>query len=208
MKILDDDGQVIAEGQVLILESCDVVVFTTSRSLRPEECKRIVEQLRLTFPDNKVSLIMGGDEISLLRQSDAPAKPLPQPPPGEPQLLSVQLGLPASGFRVTSLQGMIATTRHSSGMAASCGRTGKHDRPALLGWLAQFFGRWRQRYGEIVIRDRSGRALLSNCRTCGTGSRWWLGYSCPNCGGDVRIAGSGSSEYRERVRRRMAEQSA
>ena len=70
MKIVDDDGQMIAEGQVLTLESCDVVVFTASRSLRNDEREAIVEQLRLTFPDNKVSLIMGGDELSILRHAD------------------------------------------------------------------------------------------------------------------------------------------
>ena len=52
-----------------------------------------------------------------------------------------------------------------------------------------------------VCQDHGGPP--TNCRTCGTGSRWWVGNRCSNCGGDGRKGGSGDSDHRVRTRQRM-----
>lgn len=55
-----------------------------------------------------------------------------------------------------------------------------------------------------MCQDHGGPA--TNCRTCGTGSRWWYGNKCLNCGGDGTVAGSGAPDHEVRARQRMVRQ--
>lgn len=71
MKIIDDDGRVIAEGQVLSLEAGDVVVFQAEQKLHQAERADIAASLQRVFPNNKVAVLENGDDISILRR---PAK--------------------------------------------------------------------------------------------------------------------------------------
>ena len=68
MKIVDDDGQVIAEGQMLSLQSGDILVFQTKRHLNMDSRTRVREELQRVFPDNKVAVLEEGDEISILHR--------------------------------------------------------------------------------------------------------------------------------------------
>ena len=40
---------------------------------------------------------------------------------------------------------------------------------------------------------------VTNCRTCGQGSRWWSKFSgrCSTCDGDPHVAGSGRSDWKD-----------
>lgn len=48
-------------------------------------------------------------------------------------------------------------------------------------------------------QDCGGEA--ANCRTCGTGSRWWYKGVCSVCHGDPVVAGSGIPDWKEQQRR-------
>ncbi len=73
MKIIDDDGNVIAEGQVLSLEPGDILVFQTKRRLDMATAARIRDELGQVFPDNKTAILGPDDELSILRRQEAPA---------------------------------------------------------------------------------------------------------------------------------------
>jgi cobalamin biosynthesis protein CbiG len=69
MKIIDDDGKVIAEGQVLSLKASDVVVFQTKRRLGQDMREMTREQLELLFPGNKVVVLDADVELNVLRHA-------------------------------------------------------------------------------------------------------------------------------------------
>ncbi len=69
MKVIDDDGQVIAEGQVVALEPGDVLVFQTTRELLAGVADHIVETLEQRFPGHKALVVGPGDDLSVLRPS-------------------------------------------------------------------------------------------------------------------------------------------
>ena len=69
MKLVDDDGQVIAEGQTIALEPGDVLVFQTKRHLCVEEHERIRDALESGFPGHRVAVIEEGDELNVLRST-------------------------------------------------------------------------------------------------------------------------------------------
>ena len=73
MKIVDDDGQVIAEGQMLSLQPGDILVFQTKRRLDMATTDRIGDQLGHVFPDNKAVILGPDDELSILRRQEVPA---------------------------------------------------------------------------------------------------------------------------------------
>lgn len=67
MKIIDDDGQVIAEGQVLTLKPGDVVVFQTKKRLNIHDKEGIAAQLGRMFPDNKGTVLDEGADLNIVR---------------------------------------------------------------------------------------------------------------------------------------------
>jgi hypothetical protein len=70
MKVIDDDGQVIAEGHTLTLNTRDCLVFQTKRELPRELMERLATQLTRLFPDNKAVILGPDDDLSVLRQPE------------------------------------------------------------------------------------------------------------------------------------------
>ena len=68
MKIIDDDGQVIAEGHMLTLEPGDVICVSSERKLNMAEKEHIVMRLEGLFPNNKIVVMDEGAELTVLRQ--------------------------------------------------------------------------------------------------------------------------------------------
>ncbi len=73
MKIIDDDGQVIAEGHTLTIDPCDVLVFSTDRRLDMDTRNHLVDQLARVFRGHKAVVLERGDELSVLRSKEVPA---------------------------------------------------------------------------------------------------------------------------------------
>lgn len=69
MKVIDDDGQVIAEGQVISLEPGDVLVFQTARQQSVYAVSQIVQELERRFPGHLAMVVHGDDDLSVLRPS-------------------------------------------------------------------------------------------------------------------------------------------
>lgn len=68
MKIVDDDGQVVAEGQVLSLEPGDVCVVQTKQRLTESEKAGAAGALEKAFPSYPWVLLDDGAELSILRR--------------------------------------------------------------------------------------------------------------------------------------------
>lgn len=73
MKVIDDDGNVIAEGQTISLKPGDVLVFKTTRRLRDDESHYILEELERLLPGHKAVMIQEGGDLSVLRPATATA---------------------------------------------------------------------------------------------------------------------------------------
>ena len=69
MKVIDDAGKVIADGQTVSLEPGDVLVFQSARQLRGWDTDAILETLRGTFPGHKALVVEPDDDLSVLRPS-------------------------------------------------------------------------------------------------------------------------------------------
>lgn len=70
MKLIDDDGNVIAEGQVLDMKPGDVLVLQAEGFLSEDERVRVRAMLEDAFPDTKVVGLHGGAELSVLRPAE------------------------------------------------------------------------------------------------------------------------------------------